>query len=243
MPLRRPRHIFYAFLTLAAALLASQAAQAAPTGLLNDTGQTLCSDGTTLVACDATSTGDAATYPRQDGRFGRDVGNPPKVGGGAAGFDFTRVCMSGDLAGAGTCAPSPTAAADQSNPGVTDWACTKDNVTNLIWSLQTQSANWTTASGATYPNAGHNSLTRCGYGTGWRLPTRQELLSIVNWANSAMTIDLAYFPAAQATDHWTSDVYVLNPTIHAWFVTFNQGSTSTRFMPNTLVVRLVRSGP
>ena len=41
------------------------------------------------MACDSATTGDAGTRPRQDGRFGRDVAALAKVGGGAAGFDFT----------------------------------------------------------------------------------------------------------------------------------------------------------
>ena len=89
-------------LALAAALCAPLA-QAQPTGRLNDTGQALCYDGATLVACTSANTGDGATYPRQDGRFGRDRAGMAKVGGGAAGFDFTRLCWSGDAEGSGTC--------------------------------------------------------------------------------------------------------------------------------------------
>ena len=41
---------------------------------LPDTGQDLCDNGShVLVACSTANTGDAATYPRQDGRFGRDA--------------------------------------------------------------------------------------------------------------------------------------------------------------------------
>ena len=48
-----------------------------------------------LVACSVANTGNAAAYPRQDARFGRDAAQaagqllPAKTGGGAAGFDFT----------------------------------------------------------------------------------------------------------------------------------------------------------
>lgn len=41
---------------------------------LPDTGQDLCDNGSNvLVACTSANTGDTATYPRQDGRFGRDA--------------------------------------------------------------------------------------------------------------------------------------------------------------------------
>ena len=65
---------------------------------LNDTGQDLCAEqveGTVeMVECTPENTGDTATAPRQDGRFGRDaaarVGNLSKTGAGVAGFDFTK---------------------------------------------------------------------------------------------------------------------------------------------------------
>ena len=56
---------------LSAVLLVSLGAGAAQ-AQLNDTGQSQCYDGTNLVTCTDANTGDAATYPRQDGRFGRD---------------------------------------------------------------------------------------------------------------------------------------------------------------------------
>ena len=40
---------------------------------LPDSGQDLCDNGSNVLAsCNSTNSGDAATYPRQDGRFGRD---------------------------------------------------------------------------------------------------------------------------------------------------------------------------
>ena len=129
-------------------LCASAAHAAGPTGLLNDTGQTQCDNGSNVMAaCTVGNTGDAATYKRQDGRFGRDPAAPAKVGGGVAGFDFTRVCFNGDLQGAGTCTGTLVANTTGAMSGLasTDWACTKDNVINLIWSLQTQSATWNAA--------------------------------------------------------------------------------------------------
>ncbi len=102
---------------------------------LPDTGQSLCYDGTNMVACDADNTGDAATYPGQDGRYGRDAaataGQLSKIGGGEAGFDYTRVCNSGELAGQGSCPADPALGSDPN-----DWACTKDNLTGLIWEVK-----------------------------------------------------------------------------------------------------------
>lgn len=222
---------------LAVALLTTGAALAAgPTGLLNDTGQTTCYDGAAMVACTAAITGDNATYPRQDGRFGRDAANVTKVGGGAAGFDFTKVCMNGTLNCTG-------AANTGASPVATEWACTKDNVTNLIWSLQTQGlVNWNVANAAAYPDAGHNSATRCGYSTGWRVPSVRELFGIVHSGLTvAPMVDINYFPGTQPNTYWTSDTYSRDSS-SAWFVYFDHAETSAIVKTYSTNVRLVRSG-
>ncbi len=110
-----------------------------PTALaagLNDSGQQTCYNGSALVACTAANTGDAATYPRQDGRYGRDAaataGALTKSGGGAAGFDFTRICNSGDAAGSGVCPAEPVL-----GPNPTNWGCTRDNTTGMTWEMKT----------------------------------------------------------------------------------------------------------
>ena len=110
---------------------------AAPAAGLNDSGQSLCYNGTnTLVACDTANTGDAAPYPGQDGRYGRDAaataGALTKSGGGAAGFDFTRICNSGDAAGSGVCPAEPVL-----GPNPTNWGCTRDNTTGMTWEMKT----------------------------------------------------------------------------------------------------------
>ena len=219
--------------------------QAAPTGLLNDTGQTQCANASdVMVACDSATAGAAGTRPGQDGRFGRDVASPAKVGGGAAGFDFTKICFNGDAQGAGTCTGALLANTTGTATGSasTDWACTRDNVTNLVWSLRTQIATWNAATVATYPNAGHNSASRCGFNSGWRLPTRRELLSIVhNGLTAGPSIDASYFPATQSGYHWTSEVYLPQP-IGVWVLLFDNGSTTVETKTYSNYVRLVRSG-
>jgi hypothetical protein len=107
---------------------------------LNDTGQTQCFDGGVLAACTETNTGDSATHPRQDGRFGRDArageGLLARVGAGAAGFDFTKICNSGEAAATGTCPENPRPGSDPN-----EWGCTRDNVTGLLWEVKTTPAN------------------------------------------------------------------------------------------------------
>ena len=240
-------HHHTTFALALAAALCTPLAQAQPTGRLNDTGQALCYDvSATMVACTSANTGDGAPYPRQDGRFGRDRASMAKVGGGAAGFDFTKMCWSGDAEGSGTCTGAlvaNTGASASGTPG-TDWACTKDNHTNLIWSLQTVSGiswNDATSTAGGSPIAAHNAASRCGFATGWRVPTRRELLSIVHHGAYLPTIDGAYFPATVNDWYWTNDSFAPNPA-HAWYVYFNVGYAGANGKTGTGRVRLVRSG-
>ncbi|MBU0830257.1 MAG: DUF1566 domain-containing protein [Gammaproteobacteria bacterium] len=208
---------------------------AGPTGLLNDTGQNLCDNGAYVMQlCIDANSGDASTMPRQDGRFGRDQAPLNKVGGGAAGFDFTKVCMDGTL-------DCTTAADTSSSPASTAWACTKDNVTNLIWSLRIQpDIPWSYASSADYANVGHNDIGRCGFSTGWRLPTRSELMSITLLDGRSPVIDSDYFPGVGAQGFWSSDLYAPNPS-RVWMVNFIDGRSYS--VAGSVDGRLVRSGP
>ncbi|MDP2110889.1 MAG: DUF1566 domain-containing protein [Thiobacillus sp.] len=232
------------FALLFAASLSVHAA--GPTGLLNDTGQDTCYDGAALVACTAANSGDAAANPRQDGRFGRDAaaaaGQLTKTGAGAKGFDYTKICFNGNAEGSGTCTGTlvaNTTATATATPS-TDWACTRDNVTNLIWSLQSGQGDWTIYASTTLPTA-TNAATRCGYNTGWRLPTRRELLSIAHNGAWSPAIDSAYFPATQSGWYWSADIYASDPA-YAWVVDFGYGYPYADTKADSHYVRLVRSG-
>lgn len=158
----------------------------AQAGALNDTGVTSCSNGTATVACSSVD----ATHPGQDASFGRDAaaatGALTKVGSGPAGFDFTKLSMDGTVVS--------DSAAMGSAAG--QHACTRDNVTGLVWDVLKGMAvvAWYVPDSAV--NGGNpgsmnqgpgidtnsylataNSNNQCG-GTGWRLPTVRELLSV-----------------------------------------------------------------
>ncbi len=188
---------------------------------LNDTGQTQCYDASnTAMACSPNGVGsDAGANPRQDARFGRDAqalaDKLTKTGAGAAGFDFSALDASGNLA----------------TPG--GHACVRDHVTGLIWSTETlPAATWTAATGVA-------SYTRCGYATGWRVPTRRELLSIVhNGLSSGPAIDATYFPGTGSALYWANDAYGPDTTL-AWGINFQDGSTSTSSKTAQHSVRMV----
>jgi len=198
---------------------------------LNDTGQTLCyTTGNIGTACNEASTGDTSALPGQDGRYGRDAAQaagamPPKTGGGAAGFDFTALDSNGNEV-------SPSTAHD----------CVKDNVTGLLWSTEALGPMAQTAA-----MTADNGYVRCGYNTGWRLPTRRELLSIVhNGRATSPAIDPDYFPGTQSYAYWTQDIFAFSypASAYAWYVTFDTGTTSTwdKTYASSFRARLVRSG-
>jgi hypothetical protein len=93
---------------------------------INDTGITSCYTDTTVGATGATGVAsDGGGFPRQDCRYGRDAaqaaGKLNKTGAGSKGFDFTRIDRDGNVLA----------------PGVTtNWTCTRDNVTGLIWEIK-----------------------------------------------------------------------------------------------------------
>lgn len=207
-------------------------------GTLNDTGQTLCYDNAVAITCANTG-----SHPRQDARFGRDTqavagtltktGASTGVGINATGFDYTKVCMNGSL--------NCTAAVNQTaTPTATDWACTKDNHTGLTWSLETHPID-TWANATTLPAAA-NTANRCGFNTGWRLPTRRELLSIAHSGTSNPSIDTAYFPGTAPNFYWSNDILAPYPA-SAWSVAFGGGSSDANHKTAVSQVRLVRGTP
>lgn len=193
---------------LSASLLCVNAVHAASTaaGLLNDTGQTTCDNGSgVLLDCKDSST---KALPGQDGHLGLNAE-------GKAGFDFTKICKDGSSA---TCTDA--------NP----WECTRDNRTKLIWSLQTkQSSN--TFTGNTKDNLCNS--------TGWRLPTRRELLGIAHSGKTSPAIDTEFFPGTTSGAYWTSDLWAVDGSF-AWTVDFKDGAAARVPLTIRLNYRLVR---
>ncbi|MCB2018067.1 MAG: DUF1566 domain-containing protein, partial [Hydrogenophaga sp.] len=172
-----------------------------PPGPLNDTGvvgnQCYQAGSSALVSCD--SAGARALNYQQDGMIGRDRNAPEDVDG-AKGFSFTKISNGGT--------ELPASAALGSGPG--DWACTRDNVTGLVWEV----GNWnganrlpggpltyhvdnlnapqylgrqpTLAELDSHSNSlGYrnwmNSLGLCGF-SDWRLPTVTEAQGLVDFS-------------------------------------------------------------
>jgi len=95
-----------------------------------------------------------------------------------------------------------------------------------------------------------NANSLCGFGTGWRLPTRRELLSIVDYgAASAPLIDTNYFPGTGNFYFWSGDTYLPPPQFitsggpFAWLVDFNLGGATFASVRSGARVRVVHSSP
>ncbi len=225
---------------------------------LNDTGISACGAANTMNDANCASVApDGGAYPRQDARYGRDAqaanGLLPKTGAGAAGFDFSKIGNNGSVLAAG--AVLGTAA--------TQWACTRDNVTGLIWEVKATSGlrdqnntySWYqssvgTSNGGTCSSSGNcdtekftaevNASALCGY-QDWRLPTAKELQSIVKFSQVLPSIDVDYFPNTSTVGTklwWTGTRGSLFS--YAWFVDFGNGGASTDAVASKSKVRLVR---
>jgi Protein of unknown function (DUF1566) len=138
--------------------------------------------------------------------------------------------------------PNPSAYADLGDGTV------QDKVTGLLWQkaidATTQKLVWLDAKSycAALPLAGHT----------WRLPTRIELLSIVDFTRVGPAIDSKAFPGVPGSAyHWTSSPWVVSQIAtkpqDSWIVNFYEGLTSNAGARDSAqfarCVSTTRSGP
>jgi hypothetical protein len=165
-----------------------------------------------VIQCSHSLLNDTGITLGSDGAAGRDaeVTRLNKVGTGVLGFDFSRLCASGDLAGA---APGFSCAATTAFPA-NAWACNRDNTTGLVW------ARSAAAGDAAAPGA------QCGVAaTAWRKPSVHELQSIVHAgrAGAVPAVDADFFPDTPMSVFLAADTYQ-DGRSRPWGVDFgNQG--------------------
>ena len=89
-----------------------------------------------------------------------------------------------------------------------------DIATGLMWQKATAPGTYTWAQAISYCE----NLTLGGH-SDWRLPTIEELDSIVDYGRVDPAIDTDYFPDTGASFYWSSTTYAYN-TDYAWSMNF-----------------------
>jgi len=78
--------------------------------------------------------------------------------------------------------------------------------------------------------------------TDWRLPSRLELMSIVNYGRYNPSMDINFFPDCRSSYYWSGSTYAGIPD-DAWSVGFDVGGVGAGSKGNGHYVRCVRAGP
>lgn len=107
---------------------------------------------------------------------------------------------------------------------------------NLMWHRATSPDRLNFKDAEAYCKA----MTTSGH-TDWRLPTIQELLSLVDYTRHDPAIDVAQFPDTKSNWYWSSSPYASSPAACAWFVDFSYGGADRYYRDHTAFVRAVRS--
>ena len=115
-----------------------------------------------------------------------------------------------------------------------------DNVTGLMWPVEFSSKRLTFAEGEKYI-AELNANKHCGY-SDWRLPTRAELLTLVDDTRCDPAIDTDAFPGTPSEYFWTGTDYAGDKKNYAWVVYFHYGHSYLHHRDGNYRVRAVR-GP
>ena len=148
-----------------------------------------------------------------------------------------------------------------------EWSCVLDNKSSLVWEVKSENEGiqyalntYTWFDGVSGRNNGIfskncywgkdcntqsyiediNKAELCTY-SDWRLPTRDELKSIVDYyGDSDILIDSLLFPNTQMDTYWTSMSAKDNPSL-AYEIPFFFGGSLVRDKTMATFVRLVRS--
>ena len=111
-----------------------------------------------------------------------------------------------------------------------------DNVTGLMWQQEDDDTERTWDEACSYCD----DLTLAGY-SDWRLPSKKELMSIVNYGTYNSSIDTTYFSGTDALFYWSSTT-TAGPPSYAWGVEFYWGLVDNRYNSSSYYVRCVRAG-
>jgi hypothetical protein len=234
-------------------------------GALNDTGITQCADAIQNgLKCPVTG------FPRQDAEYGRDKTRNNDADG-HAGFSFTKLDANGKVLPATATSwkcvrdnvtgliweVKPKRDGTKGNQGLHDaddtytWYSTDSTNNGGFAGYPDESSNracYGYASGAakTYCNTEAfakrvNAVGWCGY-KDWRMPTRKELLGLVDLSVGGPAIETGYFPDTSSSSYYWAASPVAYGSYYAWNVSFYEGGSSDGNRYSGYSMRLVRSG-
>ena len=110
-----------------------------------------------------------------------------------------------------------------------------DTKTGLVWQRAVAPGSYTWSQAGSY--CGGLSLA----GTGWRLPSVKELMTLVDFTvASGATIDATAFPNTPANWFWSSSPMVTGNPSTEWSVNFGNGRTAESDVGPASQVRCVR---
>ncbi len=219
--------------------------------VLNDTGVTLCADQfEDGQSCTAT----AVTHPRQDADLGRDV-NDNNTADGSAGFSFTNTgsgCVIDNITGLVWELKSADSSSLSANNNTYSWYDSSRSYAAGDLGLENGGTCSAPASCDTQAYiAAINQTAMCGFND-WRLPSRAELQSIVDYSQDepGPMIDSYYFSNTHNPDavhrlhrdwYWSSQT-AAGYANYAWAVSFNTGGDTQMAKHTPQLIRLVRGG-
>ncbi len=111
-----------------------------------------------------------------------------------------------------------------------------DNVTGLVWQQADDNVQRTWADAWNYCQ---NLELPAGGWTDWRLPSANELMSIVHYGTHNPAINSFAFPGTKSLSYWSATTFA-RISAHAWNVRFYYGIVQPSNKNNTLYVRCVR---
>ena len=219
-------------------------------GKLNDTGitadQCYQAGSDTLVAC--SSAGAIALNNAQDGMTGRDADTASNGNtDGKLGFSFSSVtggCVQDNVTGLMWEVKTADGGLRDMNKTYTNYDSTtalqKWNGSAYVAPTQAEIDAATNTGGFV---TAVNATNLCGHND-WRLPTADELQSIVDYGvpSPGPTLDASWFPNTQGNVFWSASPFV-GYSSYAWYVDFGYyGVVDNNVRNNALYVRLVRAG-
>jgi hypothetical protein len=110
----------------------------------------------------------------------------------------------------------------------------RDNRTGLVWQKTVEANTQDNASAAAYCP----TLTLDGV-TNFRLPTMEELQSLVDFTRTSPAMDTKAFPAAPPDSFWSSTPYVGGSEGSFWYLNFKDGTMAGSTSSGLFRVRCV----